>query len=228
MTLRPVLVTAGVPPRTAKLPAVPRTAGACAAVTLDSSLCVVVELSAPLLERVVAVIGRGLAASPGDRYPTVTAFAAAFSEAVADSAEELASCAWEAISAGTPELGIFYADAAERYDPHSRSLSLLRMQLGGAATAVMDIGRRPDSPRTLLSTEGGVRSTLAGRPGSVVGLDPALTVGVPEEMLKLIAPPLSPVERPRTNPWLLFVAGSVVLTLLLFVGLAAVTFSGST
>lgn len=67
----------------------------------------------------------------------------------------------------------------------------------------------------------------SGGPAVMTGLDPALTAGIPPEMLALIAPPNPTTAKPRNNPWLVRIVGAAGLTLLLMVGLAIALLAGS-
>jgi len=176
-----------------------------------------------LTEQLVLVLARACQAEPADRYPSVTDFVAAFQEAVTRSGEDLVHGGFEAISNRSPEVAALMAASAERYDPETPGLDLLKIQLGSRSV--------PYAAVVAPSGMGGVGSPPAGPgaggPAVMAGLDPALTAGIPPEMLALIAPPITPVAKPRNNPWLVMMVGAAGLTLLLMVGLAIVVLANS-
>jgi len=176
-----------------------------------------------LTEQLVLVLARASDAEPADRYPSVTDFVAAFQQAVAWSGEELVHGGFEAISHRSPEVAALMAASAERYDPQAPGLDLLNLQLGSRSV--------PYASVVAPSGVGGVGAPAvnpgAGGAAVMAGLDPALTAGIPPEMLAMIAPPIAPAAKPRNNPWLVLMVGAAGLTLLLLIGLAIAVFANS-
>lgn len=176
-----------------------------------------------ITERVVGVLARASEPGPANRYPSITDFVAAFQAAVTHSAEDLVHGGFQAISSRTPETAVLMAAVAARYDPQSPGLDLLDFQLGSIGEL-----RAPT-----LAPNGPTRKGAIGQgvafdiPSVMAGLDPALTAGIPPEMLRLIAPPLPTMAKSPNHPWLTLMIGAAGLTLLLIVGLAIAMLAGS-
>jgi hypothetical protein len=163
---------------------------------------------------VVAVLARALATAPGDRFPSIAAFAQAFAESIALAGEDLIAGVWEALSRDDQAMAAIMLEMALGFAPDHRDVAILRVRMnGGGATGL-------GSAATALGSLPGLEIFAAGAAA------PAATAMTPEEAIAaLLTPPIPTVPaRPKNNPWVLFAAGTFAC-IVLFVLLVALTLS---
>jgi hypothetical protein len=183
-----------------------------------------------ITERLVSVLGKAVDLNPAVQYPSVGAFADAYEESVAYSAEDLAHGAFEAISASSPEIADLLYQRARDYDPSCELLTVLGIQLHGGslfemASASASAAQMPGLMQAQSMTMSappvpGLVLPPAAAPINPVTLIPAeLTTGVPQEYLDAVAHQFAvePVKPPRMNPMFIMILGGLGLIVLMLI-----------
>jgi hypothetical protein len=179
-----------------------------------------------LTERTATVIARGLERDPANRYSSALEFGNALRQAVEASAVDVAAGAWEAISRGDSGMAAILTEMTSGYDPSSTELPLLRLRLDKQAMS---------NPSALAATLIEPIS-LTPQPIREIAIEPKATIDAPEmpsgtpfdetELRRLFVPADGAPDKPKGNPWVVFLTVVFGMILLLTV-LAAVMFARS-
>lgn len=172
----------------------------------DKSLAIslVRERMGNLAEFVAFVIVKALDGDPNQRYPTVSAFLAAYKESLKATADNLAFVALEAKSREGEAMASIYGQLIKRYDEQHQEIAVVGARLAQPSPP-------PSIPPNPLNTP--LATPLTPGVPPFTGAEPPLS----PEIAALLAGPAYQAKKPKSNPWLSFAGGLLVICIVFLV-----------
>ncbi len=175
------------------------------------------ERMANLAEYVALVLVKALDEDPAQRYSSVSEFLAAYKEALKATADNLAFSALEAKGRDAPGMAAVFGELIQRYDENHQEIAGVGARLAPKNSTSYPTAYPPS--QTVVSSQSPVGLPPMQAPEAVSGEKP-----LSPEVAALLAGPKYEVSKPRTNPWVAFAAGLLVIfVVFLVIALLAMT-----
>jgi len=173
-----------------------------------------------LAEHVAVVIAKALNNDPAQRYQTTQGFLVAYNEGLKATADELAFGAIEAKNRDGNAMAVVYAELITRYDENHPEVAGPGGRLNGAFHPGMATTMPIPQPIEPIQASIQPAPPASSAVQVSVGTEPPLA----PEIVAMLAGPAYQPSKPKTNPWIVFAAGTIViLTVFLFLAFLAMT-----